>query len=589
MADGAGGAGPMSGGSAGAGPADENGPAEDGAAGDAPVLTLDEPDDGASPLVAQHRRRAHARRIVLTIVAFVLVWFALALPIDLDRTGVAGLARIPIEAVVILALPLVLRPRPLKVVSIVIGVLIGALVALKLTNTGFDISFSRRFDVVRDWYYLRLAADLLTDVAGRIWSDVAVVAAIVLVVILLVLLPWATQRATAALRRRRRIAGVAFGAVVVVWAAFALAGAGPTTAAGVATADTSRLIASTVAQPFADAHDGPAFARQIAADRYASVPPAQRLAGLQGKDVLLVFIESYGRVALDDPAIAPTVDVALRESAATLATAGFSARSGFLTSPTYGGSSWLAHSTVEAGLWVDSQQRYNQLIAAGRLTLARAFAEGGWRVVFSVPSTTGSWPQGQPFYGFDKLYTAHNVDYHGPTFGYATMPDQYIYHALLTQELTPGHRTPVMAEIDTLSSHYPWTEPPPLLPWNEVGDGSVYNSAAAQPPAAHPDTAKQVYADAVSYALRALASFAAASKDPNLVILAMGDHQPNATITRPGADHEVPAMLIAHDPAVTAKAAAWGWTTGLAPGPNASVSTMDQVRDRLFAAFGTGG
>ncbi|MBN8888858.1 MAG: hypothetical protein J0H91_01030 [Rhodospirillales bacterium] len=550
MADGPGGLGPAADGSG-----DKN------PVGDVTMRALEEPDSVGSSLAAQHSRGGRIRRTILTAVAFVLVWSALALPIDLDRTGIVGLARIPIEAVVILALALVLRPRPLKVVSIVIGVLIGVLVALKLTNTGFDISFSRRFDVVRDWYYLRLAADLLTDVAGRVWSDVAAVAAIVLVVILLVLLPWATQRSTAALRRRRRIPGVALGVVVVVWAVFALAGAGPTTAAGVATADTSRLIGSTIAQRLADAHDGPAFARQIAADPYASVPPSQRLAGLQGKDVLLVFIESYGRVALDDPAIAPTVDAALRESAATLATAGFSARSGYLTSPTYGGSSWLAHSTVEAGLWVDSQQRYNQLLAAGRLTLARAFAEGGWRVVFSVPSTTGTWPPGAPFYGFDKLYTAHNVDYHGPTFGYATMPDQYIYHALLTQELTPGHRTPVMAEVDTLSSHYPWTEPPPLLPWNEVGDGSAYNSAAAQPPAAHPDTAKQVYADAVSYALRSLASFAAASKDPNLVILAMGDHQPNATITRPGADHEVPAMLIAHDPALTAKAAAWGWTT----------------------------
>ena len=47
---------------------------------------------------------------------------------------------------------------------------------------------------------------------------------------------------------------------------------------------------------------------------------------------------------------------------ARLAAAGFTSRSAFLTSPTFGGISWLAHSTVQSGLWVDSQQRYDQLM-----------------------------------------------------------------------------------------------------------------------------------------------------------------------------------------------------------------------------------
>lgn len=532
-------------------------------------------------------RRRNAWHVAVTVAAFVVVWLALALPIDIDRSGVIGLIRIPIEGAVVLVLALVLRRRPLRIVAIVLGVVLGALVALKLTNTGFDITFSRRFDIVRDWYYLRLAADLLTDVAGRTWSDVAAVAAVVAVALLLVLLPWAMWRTTATLRRRPRGTAIALVALVAVWGALALAGSGPASPSGVATADTSRLVASSVAQPIADARDGGVFARQIAADPYAAAPPGSRLAGLAGKDVLLVFIESYGQVALTDPAIAPTVDAALTASDATLAKAGFSARSGFLTSPTFGGSSWLAHSTVESGLWVDSQQRYNQLMATGRLTLARAFAQGGWNVVFNVPATTGTWPQGKPFYGFDTLYTAHNVDYQGPKYGYATMPDQFIYSTILNRDLTPGHRRPVMAEIDTLSSHYPWTEPPPMLPWDEVGDGSIYHTPAAQPRPSADRSAKQVYADAVSYAVRALASFAAASNDPNLVILAMGDHEPNATVTAPGGDHNVPAMLIAHDPAITAKAAAWGWTAGMQPAADASVAGMNHVRDRLFTTFGS--
>jgi hypothetical protein len=41
-----------------------------------------------------------------------------------------------------------------------------------------------------------------------------------------------------------------------------------------------------------------------------------------------------------------------KKSASVLA-AGFSAKSTFLTSPTFGGISWLAHSTLQSGMWID--------------------------------------------------------------------------------------------------------------------------------------------------------------------------------------------------------------------------------------------
>ena len=60
-----------------------------------------------------------------------------------------------------------------------------------------------------------------------------------------------------------------------------------------------------------------------------------------------------------------------------LQAAGFSARSGWLTSSTFGGISWLAHSTLQSGVWVDSQGRYDQLVASDRFTLSQAFKRGG--------------------------------------------------------------------------------------------------------------------------------------------------------------------------------------------------------------------
>src|SRR5204862_3920749 len=130
------------------------------------------------------------------------------------------------------------------------------------------------------------------------------------------------------------------------------------------------------------------------------------LTGLRGKDVLLVFVESYGRVAVDGSWFAPQVDQTLSTATGRLGSLGFRARSGWLRSPTFGGISWLAHSTLQTGLWIDSQQRYDQVLSGRRLTLTSAFGGAGWRTVSDVPSDDGVWGQGRRFYGFDQLYNS---------------------------------------------------------------------------------------------------------------------------------------------------------------------------------------
>ena len=191
--------------------------------------------------------------------------------------------------------------------------------------------------------------------------------------------------------------------------------------------------------------------------------------------MLLVFVESYGRVAVEDSSFSPGVHAVLDDGTRRLRAAGYSSRSAFLTSPTFGAASWLAHATLQSGLWVDSQQRYDQLLRADRLTLTEAFGRAGWRTVADVPANTKDWPEGEAFYGFDQMYDSRNVGYEGPEFGYASMPDQYTLEHFRRTELAPTGRDPVMAEIDLVSSHHPWTPLPQLVPWDQVGDGSVFD------------------------------------------------------------------------------------------------------------------
>ena len=202
------------------------------------------------------------------------------------------------------------------------------------------------------------------------------------------------------------------------------------------------------------------FAEEAAVDAFRDTPGEDLLTGLRGKDVVIAFVESYGRVAVEDSAISPAVDAVLDAGTSRLRAAGFSSRSAFLTSPTFGGISWLAHSTLQSGLWVDNQQRYDDLLDSDRLTLSGAFKRAGWRTVEDVPSNTKDWPEGKSFYHYDKIYDARNVGYRGPKFSYATMPDQYTLSAFQRLELArptaprswrrstscratpPGHRSP---------------------------------------------------------------------------------------------------------------------------------------------------
>jgi hypothetical protein len=376
----------------------------------------------------------------------------------------------------------------------------------------------------------------------------------------------------------------------VVWTVLAITGLQPIPGVRAASTSAVGLVYGQLHDLGDDLADRSVFAAQITDDPLRDVPADSLLTGLRGKDVILAFVESYGRSAVQGTSFSPGIDAVLRDGAGRLSAAGFSARSAFLTSPTFGGASWLAHSTLQSGVRVDSQQRYNQLLTHERLTLTEAFSRGGWRTVFDVPANTIDWPEGAKFYGFDSMYDSRNVGYRGPKFGYAPMPDQYVLSAFHRLELAPTNRSPVMAEIDLVSSHHPWTPLPHPVDWNKVGDGTVFNGMPAQGESSEevfrdPEKVRALYGQSIQYTLNTLFSFLTTYPNPNLVVIMVGDHQAHSYVSgdRPG--HDVPISIIAHDPSVLQQASAWQWQDGLLPSPAAPVWPMSAFRDRFLAAF----
>jgi hypothetical protein len=532
----------------------------------------------------------------LTCAAMLLVIVVLAAPnrLRLGELEPVAFVRLPLEAVVYLAVVLALPPRLnwLRVLlALAGGFVLGLTASFKLLDLGFLEALNRPFDPLIDWTYAGSLVETVRDsVGGGLGTALLVVAALVITA-LLVLLPLALLRVTRVAARHPRRAWRTLAVVAALWLVLALLDL-RVDDRPLASRDTADYVSAQVTRIPGELRDQRHFARAAEEDPYLAVSPENLLAGLRGKDVLIVFVESYGRVAIEDPTYSPGVTAILDSGTRELAAAGFASRAACLTSPTFGAISWLAHATLQTGLWVDSQQRYDALVTSPRLTLSRLFSRAGWRTVADIPANTRDWPQGE-FYGYDHIYDSRNVGYHGPRFGYPTMPDQFTLEAFHHLELAQVHRPPVMAEIDLITSHAPWSRTPRLIDQSVVGDGSVFEGMPERLPSERdiwpdPDRVRAAYFGSIEYSLKAVLSFIESYGDDDLVVVLLGDHQPATIVSGEDASHDVPVAVIARDPAVLARIASWGWEEGLRPSPDAPVWRMDLFRDRFLAAYAAG-
>jgi hypothetical protein len=532
------------------------------------------------------------RTVVLTCLAGLLVLLALDLPNDPDDLGPGAFLRLPLEALVYLAVVLAL-PRRLGrlrvVLAVAVGVLLGLSALLRILDIGFLQALDRPFDVLVDWRYAGSLLSLVQDSMGERAGVALLVGAALTAVVMLVLLPLAVLRLTRVAVRNRVGAGRALAAAAPLWVALAVldvhAAGGP-----VAAHATGPYVYGQFSRIGPELRDQREFAEAVKEEEPPRAAPARELlAGLKGKDVFFVFVESYGRVALENPVIAPGVQAVLTQASRDLGAAGFSSRTAWLTSPTFGGLSWLAHSTMQSGLWIDSQTRYDLLVRSHRMTLSRFFGNAGWRSVAVIPANNRDWLQGR-FYHYDRIYDSRNLGYEGPMFGYPTMPDQFTLEAFHRLELARKHRRPVMAEVDLLNSHSPWSKTPRMIPWSDLGDGSVFNGMPDELPTqwdigTSPPRVQAAYGGSIEYSLTALTGFIKRYADKDTVVVFMGDHQPASIVSGKDASHDVPITVIAKDPQVLARISRWNWDDGLRPRDGSPVWRMDQFRDRFLDAY----
>lgn len=523
------------------------------------------------------------------ILAAMILHLVLVQPNHPEAMTWGALWVFPLELpAILLAVIAVGNSRFGRVLRAVLTLLLVVIVVLKSADFVSFNTLSRGFNPIADFPLVAALFRFLSGTLGLLLAAGAVVVLLLCVAVLAWAIWWAMGAWSGIVVRPiwARGAGVAalVATAVVVAEVGDTMGVWDAPASVPGTAFTARVGVErvvTVRQTLAELR---VFREEVANDPYLG---ETGLFEAIDRDVLILFVESYGRTSFDTPYYAGVHGETLAAYEAILRERGLSLRSGFLTSPTHGGQSWLAHSTVSNGMWIDNQVRYGAALTSGRETLFHYASNAGLRTAAVMPAITLDWPEADTM-GFETILSADDLGYAGAPFNWVTMPDQYtlsMMDRLLRRDEDTRH---LFAQVALISSHAPWVPVPELIAWEGIGDGSVYNEMARSGDAPEVvwrdrERVRFQYRLAVDYALQVVFDYARTHADDPPLMIVIGDHQAASFI---GLDdrREVPVHVIgpAHLVSTLAQIAPF---EGLVPDAGSPALAMEAVRDIVLSAF----
>ncbi len=317
---------------------------------------------------------------------------------------------------------------------------------------------------------------------------------------------------------------------------------------------------------------------------------AQAVAGLRGRDLTIIFLESFGAVLYDQPELRAATEPARRAVQQALAASGRHVVSGFFRSPTVGGASDLAHLSLLSGVDLSDPRRHDLLLTTNRPTLLHLFKQAGYQSFGVYHAVSWPWPE-HVHYGFDHYLDGPALRYDGPPITFWKVPDQIALARFEQRFPRRADSPPRVFFFPTISSHFPFNPVPPYQPdWARALTAAPFDPAELEAALAQPMNWLDMrghYAASVNYVYRWLAGYFEQPEPRETIYVLVGDHQPTANITGERASWDVPVHIIGRDRELLERFKALGFCDGLWP-DRRTLGGLHHLTSLLLTGFGPG-
>ncbi len=311
------------------------------------------------------------------------------------------------------------------------------------------------------------------------------------------------------------------------------------------------------------------------------------LSVLGGADVNIILFESYGMVSFANTQTYAQLTPSREALGKQIAASGLEVVSAYVGSTTFGGASELAQLALVSGINTADPFVHDLLLTTKRPTLVSFFKERGFETFGVYPALSWDWPE-KSFYGFETFIDSRDMGYKGPKLGFWTVPDQYSLAWLdRTHPITPASRKR-MTFFASITSHMPFHPVPPYLAdWQQILSEKPFSDAQMAQVLSQKENWLNMlpaYTGMIDYNYQWLAGYLAQPKARESFYIVMGDHQPAANVTGPGATWDVPVHIISANPQVLRYFKDAGFKQGLDPSlPN--VGKIFDLTQMLLDSF----
>ncbi|MXY26378.1 MAG: hypothetical protein F4Y45_17895 [Acidobacteria bacterium] len=315
------------------------------------------------------------------------------------------------------------------------------------------------------------------------------------------------------------------------------------------------------------------------------VPDAARLddtAPVRQPDVYLFSIESYGAALWADDDYRSARQGLMRRVQDGLDELELPTFTRFVTSPVYGGGSWMSTASALSGIRIENHSTYWawKRIAHRYPHLIAYLERHGYYTLSVQPGATWN----EDLYGYDDVIIREDFSYDAFDYGFGHVPDQWALDYAFNNYWS-RHPRPRLFHFVATATHYAWEAPPRIT--EDVADLAKPQPAFLETRPDYvelaltvPQGQKRDFFVTVAYEWELLLDTFRNRIEPGFIALILGDHQPPFIAGGRG-DNDV-ALHVVTDVAALPEPLAWA---GFTPGADAPWDAAATTEFRMEAIY----